>query len=223
MKHIGLILLLAGTVATRAVCTAAQDAKPPGIELPPPRTGIGTPLMEALGKRRSAREFSPDPLPEQVLSDILWAAFGVNRPESGRRTAPSAVNWQEIDIYVTTAAGVYLFNAAEHRLIPLKNGDMRTAVGIQEFPATAPVILVYVADFAKMKRAGEKDKEFYSAADTGFISQNVYLYCASEELATCVIGLVKRRALAQTLELRDDQKIILAQPVGYPAAAPDEQ
>jgi SagB-type dehydrogenase family enzyme len=223
MKHTALSLLLAAAMATLTICATAQDARPPELELPPPRTGIGLPLMEALAKRNSSREFSPEALPDQVLSDLLWAAFGVNRPASGMRTAPSAVNWQEIDIYVATANGLYLFNATAHRLIPLLNDDIRAAVGIQQYPATAPVVLIYVADFSKMKRASDQDKEFYSAADTGFISQNVYLYCASEDLATCVIGLIKRKSLAQKLNLQDGQKIILAQPVGYPPNPPGEE
>ncbi len=196
------------------------SSKTTGGELEPirllkPRTDGGIPLMQALQNRKSTRLFNSKPLPPQLLSDLLWAAFGVNRGSSGKRTAPSAVNWQEIDIYVALEKGVYLYNAQEHSLKPIKAEDIRPSVGRQPFTATAPVNLIYVADRSRMGQAKEDDKTFYSAADTGFISQNVYLFCASENLATVVLGLVDRKALANTLGLTDQQKVILAQPVGY--------
>jgi len=193
---------------------SAQELKP--IGLPAPRTDGGKPLMQALKARSSSRAFSSEKLPTQVLSDMLWAAFGVNRPDSGKRTAPSAVNWQEIDIYVADADGLYLYDAHAHALKPVLAKDIRALTGRQAFVREAPVNLIYVADFAKMGGAADDDKVFYSAADTGFISQNVYLYCASEGLATVVRGLVDRPALAEAMKLRSDQNIILAQSVGYP-------
>jgi nitroreductase len=183
--------------------------------LPKPQTDGGKPLMQALKERKSTRAFSPKPLGAQQLSDLLWAACGANRPD-GRRTAPSAVNWQEIDVYVATADALYLYDAKAHALKLTLAEDVRKLTGVQDFVKDAPVNLVFVADYARMGRATEKDKVFYSATDTGFISQNVYLYCASEGLATVVRGLVNRDALSKKMNLRPEQHITLAQTVGYP-------
>ena len=174
------------------------------------------PLMAALAERHSSRSFSRRALSRQVLSNLLWAACGVNRGGSGRRTAPSAVNWQEIDLYVAMKDGVYLYQARPHALNRVLEDDIRPAIGIQPFPKAAPVILIYVADFRKMKNASRKDREFYSATDVGFIGQNVYLYAASEKLSTVVLGLIHRKELTDILDLMPDQKVLLAQPVGYP-------
>jgi len=187
-----------------------------GLALPAPQTDGGKPLMQALKARQSSRSYSSEPLPAQVLSNLLWAACGVNRPESGKRTAPTAVNWQEIDVYVATAEGFYLFDARAHSLTAVLKDDIRALTGTQAFVAEAPVNLVYVADYSRIGRASQADKDFYSATDTGFISQNVYLYCASEGLATVVRGLVNRPVLSERMGLRPDQKIILAQSIGYP-------
>lgn len=184
------------------------------LALPKPCTEGGKPLMQALKERKSGREFSPKKLPPQVLSDLLWAAWGVNRPD-GRRTAPSASNRQEIDIYVATPEAVWLFDARGHRLMPVAAKDLRALTGGQDFVASAPLNLVYVADFGRMGTASEPDKVLYSAAGAGFISQNVYLYCASEGLVTVVRGTVNRAGLAKALGLRPEQRIILAQTVGY--------
>jgi SagB-type dehydrogenase family enzyme len=186
------------------------------VSLPEPEKDGGRPLMQALNDRRTMRSYSPEPLPEQVLSNLLWAAFGVNRSESGKRTAPSAVNWQEIDIYVSLADGLFLYNAVDHALDPILMEDIREATGLQGFVKDAPVNLVFVADYSRMGGASEEDKDFYSAADTGFISQNVYLFCASEGLATVVRGYLDRSALHEKMGLRPDQKVVLAQTVGYP-------
>lgn len=191
----------------------AQELRP--IELPPPQTEGGKPLMQALKERKSSREFSSRPLPPQVLSNLLWAAFGVNRPD-GRRTAPSARNMQEIDIYVALPEGLYLYDAKAHRLNPVLAEDVRAATGTQAFVAQAPLNLIYVADYARMGDQSEQTKAFYAAADTGFIAQNVYLFCASEGLATVVRALVDREKLAARMKLRPDQRITLAQTVGYP-------
>ncbi len=151
-----------------------------------------------------------------VLSNLLWAASGINRPQSGMRTAPSAMNWQEIDVYVASAEGLYLFEPKEHALKPILAQDIRAATGLQAYVKEAPLNLVYVADFSKMTKATPEDQVLYSAAAAGFISQNVYLYCASEGFATVVRGGIDRPALARAMDLRSDQKIILAQSVGYP-------
>jgi SagB-type dehydrogenase family enzyme len=193
---------------------AGQEMKP--LELPKPQTDGGKPLMQVLKARHSTREFKPDKLPLQILSNLLWAAFGVNRPDSGKRTAPSAMNWQEIDIYVALPEGLYVYDAKAHRLNAVLEGDVRAATGGQDFVKDAPLNLVYVADLARTKDAGTEEKNFYSTIDAGFISQNVYLFCASEGLATVVRGTVDRSALAKLMKLRPEQKILVAQTVGYP-------
>lgn len=199
---------------TFAVLVSAQDLKP--IPLPQPQMEGGKPLMQALKERKSTRVFSSEKLPMQTLGNLLWAAFGVNRPDTGQRTAPSAMNRQEIDIYIATTDGLYLYDAKGNALQPVLTNDVRAATGTQSFVKEAPVELVYVADYARMGGGTDEGKNLYAAADTGFISQNVYLFCASEDLATVVRGSVDRTALAKTMKLRPEQKIILAQTVGYP-------
>jgi len=187
------------------------------IRLPPPETAGGMSLMQALQARHSTREFAGRALPPQELSNLLWAANGVNRPQSGQRTAPTAHDWREIDVYVTTADGAYRYDPPSHALIKVADGDLRPLAGVQDFVATVPVNLVYVADLERMSGAGAEDKAFYSATDAGFIAQNVYLYCASAGLAAVVRGLIDRDALGAALGLKKHQRIILAQSVGYPA------
>jgi SagB-type dehydrogenase family enzyme len=194
---------------------ANSTAAVKSIELPKPKMEGGKPLMEALKERKTSRDFSSEKLPLQVLSNMLWAANGINRPD-GKRTAPTAMNKQEIDVYVAMADGLYLYDAKTNTLVGVLAGDIREATGKQPFVKNAPVNLIFVADFAKMGDMPEDQKVFYSATDTGYISQNVYLFCASEGLATVVRGMVDKPALAATMKLRSDQKIILAQTVGYP-------
>jgi len=201
------------TLIACATLAVAQELSP--IPLPPPQTSGGRPLMQVLKDRQSSREFSSQKLPPQVLSNLLWAAFGVNRPD-GKRTAPSAMNMQEIDIYVATQDGLYLYDAKGNALKPVLAQDVRGATGQQPFVKEAPLNLVYVADLAKAGRASSEDQTLYTAADTGFVAQNVYLFCASEGLAVVVRGSVDRTALASLIKLRPDQRIILAQTVGYP-------
>jgi SagB-type dehydrogenase family enzyme len=185
------------------------------LALPPPQTAGTVSLLQALRSRRSSREFSSRPLPLDVLSTLLWSAFGVNRPDSGGRTAPSAHNWQEIEVYAALPDGTYRYDARDHALRLVVTGDLRAATGRQDFVATAPLNLVYVADFGKMVDASAEDRTFYASADAGFVAQNVYLYCAAAGLACVVRGLVDRRKLAPMLQLRIDQRIVLAQTVGY--------
>ncbi|MFH1955032.1 MAG: SagB/ThcOx family dehydrogenase [Pseudomonadota bacterium] len=141
--------------------TSGQELKL--VQLLEPQIDTGRPLMQVLKDRRSSRAFSTEKLPKQVLSNMLWAAFGVNRPDSGKRTAPSAVNWQEIDIYVATADGLYLYNAKAHALKPVLAEDIRALTGRQPFVKEAPLNLVYVADFSRMGEGKVEDKVFYSA------------------------------------------------------------
>ena len=190
----------------------AEEMKP--LQLPKPQMDGGKPLMQVLKERKSTRVFSPQKLPEQTLSNLLWAAFGISRPD-GRRTAPSASNRQEIDVYAITAEGAYLYDAKEHLLKPVVAGDLRAQAGTQDYVKEAPLNLVFVADTTKMGSGSEESKALNTGADTGFISQNVYLFCASEGLATVVRASIDRPALAQALKLKPEQKIILAQTVGY--------
>jgi SagB-type dehydrogenase family enzyme len=191
---------------------------PEHLALPPPQQRGGRPLFEALKARRSAREFSHAPLPVALLSNLLWAAFGVNRPDTGGRTAPSAHDWEEIDVYVALPQGLYVYDALDHALKRRLGRDIRERTGMQSFAAEAPVNLVYVADLARMARASAEEKAQYAGPDAGFIAQNVYLFCAAEGLATVVRGMIDRPALAALMGLSPGQKIILAQSVGYPAA-----
>jgi SagB-type dehydrogenase family enzyme len=186
------------------------------VKLPPPNLNSGKSLMQSLQARKSSRDFSTKKLPVEVLSNLLWAACGINRPESGRRTAPSAVNWQEVDIYVAMAEGLYIYDAKEHVLKPVIKQDIRELTGKQTFVKDAPVNLIYVADYSRMGGANAEERNSYSAADTAFIAQNVYLYCASEGLATVVRGSIDRDVLAKAMQLRDNQRIVLSQTIGYP-------
>jgi len=209
-QWLALLVMLVGAT------TVARAEEFDMIKLPAPQMTGGKPLMEALGERRSTREFSPRALPIQILSDLLWAATGVNRPESGKRTAPSARDWREIDIYVVTAEGVWRYDADAHLLAAVVAGDLRALTGHQDFVASAPLNLVYVADLKRMGDADAEHKRLYSGTDTGFIAQNVYLYCASAGLAVVVRGSIDRDALAGALKLAPNQRVILAQTVGYP-------
>jgi SagB-type dehydrogenase family enzyme len=193
------------------------------IKLLAPDMKAGKSLMQSLQERKTSRSFSTKKLPIQELSNLLWAACGINRPESGKRTAPSASNRQEIDVYVAMEEGLYLYNAKAHVLEPVSKNDLRknTTVILQpsrNSVADASLQLIYVADYARMAfYANDEDKKFYSAAGTGFIAQNVYLYCASVGLASVVRGMVDRDGLTKDMKLRADQKITLVQAVGYPA------
>ncbi len=185
------------------------------VALPKPQTTGGKPLMQALNERKTSREFSPEKLPQQMLSNLLWAAWGVNRSD-GRRTAPSASNRQEIEIYAVMADGVFLYDAPAHALRQVLKEDLRAVTGSQDWVAKAPLNLVYVADYAKMGSGTEDNKRANSNVDTGFIAQNVYLYCASEGLATVARGGVNREEMQKAMKLRPEQRVVLAQTVGFP-------
>lgn len=186
------------------------------LRLPPPRTEGGRPLREALALRRSTREFSVQPLPLQALSDLLWSACGINRPTQHGRTAPSASDWQEIELYAAMRTGTFVYEPVDHRLRLVSPKDLRSLTGAQSFIATAPLEIVYVADLRRVNATEPLERRFYTAADAAFIAENVYLHCAAEGLATVVRGLIDWRALAQALELRPRQRVILAQTVGFP-------
>jgi SagB-type dehydrogenase family enzyme len=215
MKFIFLLRSLLLLLTTSSCLVLA--AEPATITLPQPRLDLPQPLMQALQERQSRREFEPRPLPLQTLADLLWAAYGINRPQEGKRTAPSAHNRQEVDVYVVLASGAYRYDAAAHALQGVTARDIRAFTGRQKFPARAPLNLVYVADLARMKGVPRADAIEVAAVSTGAIVQNVYLYCAAQGLATVVRGWVDKTALAKALGLRHDQYIIVAQTVGYPA------
>ena len=194
--------------------TLAQE--PRVIALPQPQTAGGGELLQALKSRKSTRAFSTRALSPSLLSTLLWAAFGINRPATGGRTAPSAHGWQEIDVYAALPDALYRYDALAHALIPAVNRDLRALTGIQDYVGSAPLNLVYVADFARMKDASEEDRAFFAATDAAVIAQNVYLYCAAMKLAVVVRGLVDRSKLAPAMGLRRDQRVVLAQSVGFP-------
>ena len=209
----GMTLATGGAIlSVTSKAASAQELKPIALKT----SKGGNSFLQLLEKRSSSREYSPEPLPMDILAGLLWAAFGINRPESGRRTAPSAVNRQEIDIYVAAANGLYLYDAKSSALKPILVDDIRALTGRQAYVKEAPIGIIFVSDYTKFEKGTEEDKLFYSAADTGFISQNVYLYCASEGLATVVHMVADKPALAKAMKLRPEQKIILAQSVGYP-------
>jgi len=193
--------------------------------LPKAKLEGGKPLMECLKQRQSQRDFSSEKLSPQVLSNLLWAAAGINRPD-GKRTIPSAANWQIVEVYVATADGLYLYQAGLQALKTISSQDVRSLTGRQPFVKEAPVTLVYVADFDKAimndKKLdlSESMKDVSSAAEAGFIGQNVYLFCASEGLSTVIrSGGVNNAPLAEAMKLRPSQRIYLAQTLGYPKKA----
>jgi SagB-type dehydrogenase family enzyme len=215
MKKHTLILLASLILEWALIPLIAQDRFLPA----PDKTG-GKPLMQALNERQTTRSFTEESLTLQQLSDLLWAGFGINRSDQGKRTAPSAMNWQEIDMYVTLPEGTYLYVAETHLLKFINNKDLRKETGSQDFVAGAALNIVYVADMAK-RGLKEADKIidsdlFMSYSDAAFIAQNIYLYCASADLGCVVRGSVPDNNLASELGLRQEQKIIIAHTVGVP-------
>jgi nitroreductase len=188
------------------------------VALPPPHMQGGKPLRETLRDRHTARAFKPDKLPAQLLADLLWAAFGINRAQTAQRTAPSAMNSQEIDLYVALPEGLFLYEASSNRLAPILAQDLRAQAGGPDSFKQAPLTLIYVADLSRLNKARAESRPFYADFDAGCICQNVYLFCASADLATVVHDL-DRRPLAAAMKLRADQQIILAQAVGFPSTA----
>jgi hypothetical protein len=194
---------------------SAQD-----ITLPAPDRKGGKPLMQALNERQTIRTFTKDNLTQQQLSDLLWAGWGINRVDQKKRTAPSARNIQEIDVYVALPGGLYLYVAESNMLKQINNKDLRKLSGTQDFVAEAALNLIFVADLGKLgKKEGDeiKDSDLLSSyANTAFIAQNVYLYCASANLGSVIRGMVPKDKLAPEMALRLNQRIILSQTVGVP-------
>jgi nitroreductase len=191
--------------------TGAADT----IKLPKPQMTGGKPLMQCLSERHSTRDLSDRKLSPQALSNLLWAAWGINRPD-GKRTVPTANNKQGMDVYAALPEGVFLYDARANTLKPVVDKDLRALTGRQDFVGKAPLNLIYVADYSKMTNASGADKLRYSAAHTGFMAENVYLYCASDGLGTVIRAWFDGPALEKAMKLRSDQKVILCQTVGYP-------
>jgi nitroreductase len=194
----------------------ATGAAAPERVLPPPHRQGGLPLMQALSQRQSLRHFSTEPLSDTHLSDLLWAAAGVNRPDVAGRTAPSAMNAQEILLYLALPGGLYRYEPLAHALEPRFAGDVRRVTGYQDFVDLAALDLVFVAEFPRMSLVPVAQREAYAYACAGAMSQNVYLYCASAGLATVVRAWFDRTVLSRSLALGNDQQVLLAQTVGYP-------
>ena len=189
------------------------------VSLPPPATSGGLPLMQALMQRQSCREFDPAPLSAQVLSDLLWAAAGINRPGLGGRTVPSAMNAQEIDVYVALPGGLYRYGAEAHALMRVSATDVRRVTGYQDFVDQAPLDLIFVAHYPRMKLVPAAQRSAYAYAAAGAMAQNVYLYAASAGLVTVIRAWLDREALTQAMGLSNDEQVLLAQTVGQPVPA----
>jgi Nitroreductase family len=200
--------LLAGTSADAA-------SEPPVMQLPAPKMSGGMPLMQALKLRHSTREYAERLLPLPVLSDLLWAAFGVNRP-SGDRTVPYWRHIMVIDVYAAMANGVWLYDPKAHLLRKRLNADIRAVTGQQDFVGGAPLNLVYVAHGERMHDVPPEDRRLYASVDAGFIGQNVYLFCASEGLASVFRAAIDYKKLAKAMQLEGEQFVTFAQTVGYP-------
>ena len=217
MKYRILIATAASIVFAMVFALSALAQEQKSIQLPAPTLDPSKSLVQALKDRKTTREYNTQNLPEQTLSNLLWAAWGINRPDSGKRTAPSAVNWQETDLYVSTSQGTYLYDPKGNALIPVLPGDNRalTYTQVERFK-DAPVNLVHVADFQKMGDRKDEEKMMLASMDTGFIAENIYLYCASENLPTGFRAAIDREKLGQAMKLRPTQRIMAAQSVGLP-------
>lgn len=195
--------------------TSLNGAELRTIVFPPARASGGKTVTEALHQRKTIREIKSEPISNEVLGNLLWAAFGINRPENGHRTAPSAMNSQEIDIYVATREGLYVYEPKPHQLKPIIDKDLRAKTSGQAFGTNAPVTLIFVANLSRFEKAQPETRLIYANFDAGCICQNVYLFCASEGLATVVHDL-DRASLITAMKLAPEQRIIMAQAVGWP-------
>ncbi len=188
------------------------------VPLAKPEAPTGNVVLDLLKKRMSTREFSPEPLPVHVLSRLLWAAFGINRPD-GKRTAPTARNRQDIDVYAATPDGLYLYDAGANVMKLISGEDIRALTGTQPYVKTAAVNLVYVADTTKTAEMKPEERFLWIGAESGAIFENVYLFCTAEGLVTVVRAMIDRPALAKAMKLNSAQVITFSQSVGYPRKA----
>lgn len=209
-KYIAVLCLLL------SFAVAQSELPRKNLKLPEPDKTGGMPLMKALSERSSNREFvAGKEIPLQMLSELLWAADGVNRPENGKRTAPSAMNWQEMRLYIFTADAVYLYDPGNHGIFFKCDGNHMKETGQQGFVEDASINIIFVSDFSKMKNAEPEDKMRFAAFHAGAISQNISLFCAASNLNTVVRGLYDEQKLRELLRLQDDEKIIMAQSIGF--------
>jgi nitroreductase len=204
------------SIAIAGAGTAAVGLGLGRAEAAQPHPSTAKTLEEALSVRQSIREYAPLDLPEALLLRLLWAACGVNRPASGKRTAPSAYNRQEVSVYVARRDGLFFFDCKAGALRGKSGADLRAATGRQAYVATAPVNLVYVADMNRVAGGSQDEKTLTAGLDTGYISQNVYLFCAAEGLATVARTGLDHEALHKTMGLAAGERVIMAQCVGYP-------
>lgn len=186
------------------------------ITLPAPAKEGGKPLMTALAERKSSRSFSEKGIPLQTLSDLFWAANGINRPD-GRRTAPSAMNRQEIDLYAVMKNGTFRYEAQGHKLVEVTTEDLRKTSGLPGFSGTAPLTIISVVNGSKQNIKEKAASARLGAVDCGFIGQNIYLFCTSAGLNTVYLGTLNAQALAASLKLGEGSEAFFAQTVGYPA------
>lgn len=211
MKASSSLYALSFCVFSGLASTFAQD-----LSLPKPDKSPGMSLTEALEKRQSGREFSDQELTPQQLANLLWAANGITRPD-GRRTAPTARNAQEIELYVIIKSGVYVYDADADKLTQVLKEDIRNLAGTQPFTHKAPVNILYVADYDKQTwDIPLEKKRQYGAVDSGFIGQNIYLYCAANGLSTVFRGMIDAKALHQKLNLPENKEVLYGQSVGFP-------
>ncbi len=228
VKSLPAVTVLASSVSPFAQDTSGTPQELQPVSLPKPESDGGKSVLAALQERRTIRNISAKPLPPQVLSNLLWAAFGVNRPKGNfgkpGRTAASASNSQEIDLYVALAEGVYRYEAVPHRLTPVVAGDFRARAG-RGAAGKAPVNIFFVADLTRYDTgAGQPDRSIgnpevqkgYYFVATGLIASNIYLFAASQGLAAWFHNC-NRDAAAKEFKLRPDQRVLYAQTVGYPA------
>jgi nitroreductase len=209
------VCLTVGVAILLFLPSLGQSENAARIKLPPARTEGGKPLMQVLKERRSQRSFSTRELSPESLSGLLWAACGVNRPDARMRTNPTAMNYQEIEVYVAKKDGVFKYEPFTNEIVRVVPEDVRALTGKQAFAAEAPVNLIYVADLSRMTEGSAQEKEALASFDAGFVSENVYLYCASEGLATVVRGWFDRQVIEKALKLSGDRRVLLCQSVGY--------
>ncbi len=207
-------MLLTLSMVVLTLSLGAQEHT--SIVLNPPDMTRGFPVMKAFSFRSSVNEFDTAELTLRDLSDLLWAANGINRPESGKRTAPSAQNAQDIDVYVFMRSGIYLYDAKKHQLDLINNRDYRDLLaGKQTFVAKAPVIFLLVSDISKFRHGEDSLKVIFGAEDAGIVSQNISIFCASANLATRPRGSMDRQRLREVLDLKQSQQLMLNHPVSY--------
>ncbi len=216
MKTRSLIAIAASLMFCAGMLLPVFGQEMKAIQLPEPKLNESKSLVQALKDRKTTRAYALDNLSEQTLSNLLWAAFGINRPDSGRHTAPSAKTWQEIEVYVATTTGMYLYDPKGNVLVPIVAGDIRSLTYTQTPFKDAPINLIYIADLEKMGVGEEESQMVLAGMDTGFVAENVYLYCASEDLNTGFRVSIDKAKLSQALHLRPAQRIMAAQSVGLP-------